>query len=254
MPFNRLSTAKIARLTGVHPNTVRLYEAIGWISPAPRSPSGYRLFKEAHIDQMRLARTALAGAWPGRNIRRSLLRLVGLTAREDYGAALEQAYHNLAVVHSERAQAEAAARLLERWAQGAPVDATERPLTIAEAARRLELTPDVLRNWERDGLLETPRHRRNGYRQYGQPEMARLRVIRMLRQAGYSLLAILRMLVRLERGEAQNLRQSLDTPPEDEDIFTAADRWLTTLTQEERRAGQLIEILEGMIGKYGGGG
>jgi hypothetical protein len=87
-----LRTSDVARAAGVHPNTVRLYEEWGFLPPIPRSPSGYRLFTEAHIDQMRLARTALRGPWPGRNIKRSALALVRRAASGDLGGALEQAY------------------------------------------------------------------------------------------------------------------------------------------------------------------
>jgi len=87
-----LRTSDVARAVGVHPNTVRLYEEWGFLPPIPRSPSGYRMFTEAHVDQMRLARTALRGPWPGRNIKRSALALVRRAASGDLGGALEQAY------------------------------------------------------------------------------------------------------------------------------------------------------------------
>jgi hypothetical protein len=90
-----LRTSDVARAAGVHPNTVRLYEEWGFLPPIPRSPSGYRLFTEAHVDQMRLARTALRGPWPGRNIKRSALALVRRAASGDLGGALEQAYSYL---------------------------------------------------------------------------------------------------------------------------------------------------------------
>ena len=51
-----LRASDIAKAVGVHPNTVRLYEEWGFLPPVPRSPSGYRLFTAAHLDQMRLAR------------------------------------------------------------------------------------------------------------------------------------------------------------------------------------------------------
>jgi DNA-binding transcriptional MerR regulator len=62
MKSKHLSTSQIARATGVHPNTVRLYEVWGFIPPVPRSPTGYRLFTEVHQDHMRLARTMLKGS------------------------------------------------------------------------------------------------------------------------------------------------------------------------------------------------
>jgi DNA-binding transcriptional MerR regulator len=123
---------------------VRLYEEWGFLPPIPRSESGYRLFSQAHLDQMRLARTALHGGWPGKNIRRSAIDLVRQAASGDLGGALEQAYHHLALVQAERAQAEAAAGLLERWAGGIAADATVRLLRIGQAAALLGVTIDML--------------------------------------------------------------------------------------------------------------
>lgn len=249
MTRRHLSTSDIAKAVGVHPNTVRLYEEWGFLPPIPRSTSGYRLFTQGHLDQMRLARLVMHGPWPGRDIRKSALALVRQAASGDLGGALEQAYHHLALVQAERAQAEAAAQLLERWAQGTPVDATAQPLPISGAARLLGVTIDMLRNWERNGLIQVPRDPHSGYRLYGATEIGRLRVIRTLRQAGYSMMAVLRMLLQLNQGQRDDLRETLDTPRPDEDIVFATDRWLSTLAEQEQRAMDIITQLEEMIRK-----
>ncbi len=240
-------TSEVAREVGVHPNTVRLYEEWGLLQPVPRSPSGYRLYSRAHLDQMRLARTALDGPWPGRNIRHSVRDMVHHAASGDLGGALEMAYRHLALVQAERAQAEAAARLLERWARGIPVDSTARPLTIGPAAHLLGVTADALRTWERNGLVRIPRQPHSGYRLYGAAEVGRLRVVRMLSRAGYSQMAILRMMLHLDASSGTGLREALDTPRPDEDVHIAADRWLSSLEQQEERAASLIGQLEAMI-------
>ena len=49
-----LKTSDIAKIVGVHVNTVRLYEDKGFLSPVPRSKSGYRLFTPLHLEQMRI--------------------------------------------------------------------------------------------------------------------------------------------------------------------------------------------------------
>ena len=244
-----LRTSDVARAVGAHPNTVRLYEEWGFLPPIPRSRSGYRLYTEDHLDQMRLARTALRGPWPGRKIKQSALTLVRLAAQDDLGGALEEAYHYQALVRAERAQAEGAAELLERWAGGIAADATEERMHIGQAARFLGVTADMLRNWERNGLIRVPRDPRNGYRLYGAAELGRLRVIRMLSRAGYSQMSILRMLLHLDRGEPGPLRQVLDTPRPDEDVQYAADHWLSTLADLELRAADVIARLEHMIEK-----
>ncbi len=249
MKSQHYSTLQVARAVGVHPNTVRMYEVWGFLPPVPRAPNGYRLYTEFHIDQMRFARAALHGGWPGRNIRESAVALVRQSASGDLGGALEHAYRHLALVQAERAQAEGAANLLERWAQGTAIDTTAKPLRIKEAAQLLGVTSDMLRNWERNGLLKVPRDPHSRYRCYGAAELDRVRVIRTLSRAGYSNMAILRMLRRLDAGERHNLRKALDTPDPHEDVFTAADHWLTTLQSQEQRAKDMIAQLEAMISK-----
>ena len=242
-----LRTSDVAQAVDVHPNTVRRYEEWGFLPPIPRSISGYRQFTQAHLEQMRLARLTLHGGWPGKNIRRSALKLVRQAASGDLGGALEQAYHHRALVQAEQARATAAAAMLERWAQGAAADATDERLWIGQVAQRLDVTTDMLRNWERNGLIQVPRDPENGYRLYGAAEIGRLRVIRMLIRAGYSVMAILRMLLHLDQGGQGDLRQVLDTPRPDDDVYVAADRWLSTLAEHEQRAMDMITQLEKMI-------
>ncbi|MBI5031349.1 MAG: MerR family transcriptional regulator [Chloroflexi bacterium] len=242
-----LHTSDIAKVVGIHPNTVRLYEVWGFISPVPRSPSGYRLFSPIHLAQIQIARTALHGPWPGQNIRRSALALTRKTATGDFDAALKLAKQHLVIVKQERAEAETAARVLERWASGKTAKKKHRPLKIGEAAKLLHATIDAIRNWERNGLISVPRDEHSGYRLYGTAEINRLRVIQMLRQAGYSPMAILRMLLQLDQGKKKNLRLALDTPRPDEDAYTASDRWLSTLAEQEARARQMMAQLKKLV-------
>jgi hypothetical protein len=61
------------------------------------------------------------------------------------------------------------------------------------------------------------------------------------------------MLIQLDRGEATDLRRALDTPRPDENVYMASDQWLTTLTECEKRARQIIILLEEMIQKQAEG-
>ena len=61
-------------------------------------------------------------------------------------------------------------------------------------------------------------------------------------------MAILRMLLQLDRGERDDPRAALDTPRPDEELLSVADQWLTTLAAQEERARSIIAQLEAMLG------
>jgi DNA-binding transcriptional MerR regulator len=55
-----LRTGEVARLAGVSPDTVRLYERRGLLPRPERTSRGYRQYAPAAVDRIRLVRRALA--------------------------------------------------------------------------------------------------------------------------------------------------------------------------------------------------
>jgi len=104
-----LRTSDLARAVGVHPNTVRRYVDRGLLPPVEYSPSGYRRFTPRHLDCLRLARQVYCNQYPGKAILQSGIRIIQATVSGDLGDALGLAYRHLALVQSERAQADVAA-------------------------------------------------------------------------------------------------------------------------------------------------
>jgi len=250
MKRRHLRTSDIAKAVGVHPNTVRRYEEWGFLPPIPRAPNNYRQFTESHLDQMRLAKTAMRCTWMGGKIRFTAGNMAKHAATGQFNQALELALRLQSLVRAEQTQAVAAAETLEQWAQGEWVEISKGPLQIGEAATLLDVTRDMLRNWEANGLIQVPRNPHNGYRVYHSPEIGRLRVIRLLRLARYSTMSILRMLLRLDQGQREDLRQVLDTPRPDEDVFYVADHWLSALVKLEHTTSDLLAQLRLMIEKH----
>ena len=241
-------TSDLAKAVGIHPNTVRRYVDWGLLPPVERSPAGYRRFTRHHLDCLFLIRLIYGADYPGRAIRKIGNTIIHFAANGDWDDALQEAHHYYSLVLIESAQANAAANLLERWAQGEQV--SEKNFSVFRIGYVSDLlctSVDVLRNWERNGLITIPRDPVNGYRGYGSHEISRLRVIQMLSQAGYSIMSILRMLLELDSGKITGLRHALDTPRPDEDIYMASDHWITTLNQQEKLAHQIITFIETII-------
>jgi len=229
-----LTAKDMAQAVGCHVNTVHLYEQWAFIPPVPRDPeNNYRMYSRFHIEQFKLAYLALKYPYPGG--KEVVLDMVQAARDRKLDKALALADRYRDQIAAERAQAEAAIAYLERWLGGEDLAEVQKPLWIGAAAALLNLTRDTLRSWERDGLIEVPRDPGSGYRLYGPGDIGRLRVIRVLVNAGYSHMAVLRLMLRLDRGEDVDPRQALDTPRADEEIFHITDQWLTALAGEMER-------------------
>lgn len=76
----------------------------------------------------------------------------------------------------------------------------------------------------------------NGYRVYTEKDLQRLKIIRALRCANYSLSSILRMLQAISANPDTDIREAIDTPGKDDDIITACDKLLTSLSEAENNA------------------
>jgi DNA-binding transcriptional MerR regulator len=240
-----LTTKDLAAAVNCHVNTVHLYETWGFIPSVTRDPkNNYRMFSSYHLEQFRLAYLALKYPYPGG--KEVVLNLVYAARDQQLNKAIELAHQYRQQIAAERAQAESAIRYLERWLSGEDLGKVEEPLWIGEAADLLDLTPDTLRSWERDGLIEVPRDPSNGYRLYGPQEIGRLRVIRVLVNASYSHMAILRLMLRLDRGEEVDPHLALDTPHANEEIFHITDRWLTALENEVDRYERIVKQINVM--------
>lgn len=243
-------TSELAREVGIHPNTVRRYIEWGLIPPVQRSPAGYRLFTQKHLDCLRLARMVYTSYYPGKALRASATGMIHAAVAGDWKDALAQARMHFENVVTEIEHAESTVKLLEEWAEPSnrtkPRDSHEF-FSIGKACQLLDITRDVLRNWERNGLISIPRNPANGYRCIGQAEIERLRIIRLLSHAGYSMMAMLRMFIQLDAGKKSDLRAALDTPNPDEDVYMAADRWLTTLYAQKDSSQKIMNFIEDLL-------
>jgi len=245
--MNTYKTSEIAKICRVHLNTVRLYEDLGFIPPVPRAGNDYRIYSELHLEHVRLVRTAFKSTWLGGVIRQKSLLVLQLSAAGRYDEAIQVAKEHLRLVIEEREKAETAARYLEAWAVEIDNHADSAGLCwrVNKVTEGLDITHDMLRSWERNGLITVPRDPENGYRIYGEKELRRLYVIRALRKARFSLMSIYHMLRQYDRGLREGLTGILnELPPEEEDIVFNTNQWLTKVRIIEKSAYNLIDRLD----------
>lgn len=241
-------TAEVAAIIGIHPNTVRLYEKLKLIPVPERLPNGYRVFTEQHIAQCRLVRVAFQVEVLQNGLRTKVAKLVTMAATGDYDTALVLANEYLAQVRQERANAYDAIESVKQILSDAPQQGAQH-LKRKDASRALGISTDTLRNWEMNGLL-TVKRRENGYRVYTDEDMRRLKVIRSLRCANYSLEAILQLLRRLSQDPDVDIAAALNTPSQAADIISVYDRLILSLSEAEQNARTMLNILQDMKIKF----
>lgn len=237
-------TAEVAAIIGIHPNTVRFYEEWGLITKPDRRENGYRVFTDLHIQQIRLARTAFQIEVLQNGLRKKIIDTVKVAANGDLDHAICITREYIGQLQKERDNADEAIKIVRGILSG---ETQKRELFMKrkEVSEYLDITMDALRNWEMNGLL-TIKRKQNGYRIYTGEDIQRLKIIRSLRCANYSLEAILRMLRQLSQNPDTDIREALNSPAQNEDIISVCDKLLVSLAAAEENACTIIEMLQEM--------
>ncbi|MGN0577435.1 MAG: MerR family transcriptional regulator [Ruminiclostridium sp.] len=241
-------TSEVAAIIGIHPNTVRLYEKLKLIPKPERLSNGYRVFTDRHIEQCRLVRIAFQVEVLQNGLRKKITETIKASADGDFDAAILLINEYLEQIRQERKNAEEAIEIVEQLLSGS-IDLCTKRLRRKEVSEALNISMDTLRSWEMNGLL-TVKRKENGYRVYTDNDIRRLKVIRSLRCANYSLEAILRLLQQLSQNPDTDIRAALNTPKKSDDIISVCDRLIVSLSAAEKNAFRIQEMLENMKLKF----
>lgn len=236
------TTSEVAKKIGIHPNTVHLYEEWGYIKKPKRKPNNYRMFDDEHIKQLQFVRLALKSEVLQRGLREKAKHIIRLVGKQEYEQAQYATNEYIELIEEEQLAAEEAIMITESLMEKSNKKLAHISFTRKEMANTLRVTIDTLRNWELNGLLVVKR-KDNGYRIYNEEDVQRLKIIRTLRNANYSLSAILRMLNALDKNDSVNVRDIIDTPCLDEDIISVCDQLITSLKKLEANANEMLNSI-----------
>lgn len=236
-------TSEVAQLIGIHPNTVRLYEELELIPKPMRRSNGYRVFTDYHIEQFRLARTALKVEVLQNGLRKKAVQIVKTSAAGDLETAGILTQNYLRQIEQEQKNAKEAIEIVTQLLSGTQQENNGVCMIRKQTADYLQISMDTLRNWELNGLLSVKR-KQNGYRIYTNEDVRQLKIIRALRCANYSLAAILRMLTAISVNPQVNIKSAIDTPQDNDDIISACDKLLTSLESARENASEILTHLE----------
>lgn len=166
--------ADLAAPHGLSAQTVRNYEHDGFLPPAARTASGYRVYTESHAAALG-AFLALVSAH-GHATAGTIMRAVNTG---DLDAALTAIDRGHALLMRDRATL-ATVRTAASGLTDSPA-VVSGSMTIGELARRLGVTPASLRNWEDAGIL-APGRDRTGHRVYSPADVRDAELAHLLRR------------------------------------------------------------------------
>jgi len=240
------STNEIAKILNIHHNTVRWYDDIGMITPVPRTPNGYRKFDDNHLRELRIVRVIFNGKYTSTKIRNTAFAVLTALKEKGKDEAITKVKEYRKHLEKEYAAAHKAVKILYKWMKGGfALKDKGGLLTRKEAAERLGITTEVLRNWERNNLIVAPRTGKKNERVYGEKEIMRMYIIYMLRQNNYGIAAIHSSLTLFDKGDLRGAAIALNSPVDERDktYLLACDHWLEVLKDLLADADEMMGIL-----------
>ncbi|WP_229905035.1 TioE family transcriptional regulator [Lentzea cavernae] len=171
----------LAREHGLSTQAVRNYEESGFLPPAGRTPSGYRVYTEVHAVALRTF-LALIPAF-GHARAGQIMNAVHSGSLDDVLVTIDRGHEQLL---RDRSTLDSVSRAVQDLTEVEPV---AHPRTIGELARRLGVTPATLRAWEEAGIL-VPARESTGYRLFRAEDVRDAELAHLLRRGGYPLARI----------------------------------------------------------------
>lgn len=178
----RLRPADLAREHGLSTQAVRNYEQDGFLPPAARTPSGYRIYTEVHASALRafLALVAAHGHATAGGI------MIAVHA-DDLDRALTLVDRGHEQLLRDRETLNSVRTAIGHLTTEAAPEPAATDWSIGELAHRLDVTAATIRAWERAGILVPRRNPATGYRVFTAADIRDAELTHLLRRGGYPL-------------------------------------------------------------------
>ncbi|WP_242545488.1 TioE family transcriptional regulator [Amycolatopsis sp. MtRt-6] len=203
----RLRPADLAREHGLSTQAVRNYEQEGFLPPAARTPSGYRIYTETHAAALR-AFLALARAY-GHATAGGIMHAVNAGDVDRALTLVDRGHEQLL---RDRETLNTVRRAIGSLTTGRASEPATTGWSIGELARRLGVTAATVRAWERAGVLVPARNRATGHRVFQAADIRDAELAHLLRRGGYPLAHIATVVEQVRTaGGTESLVQALAT-------------------------------------------
>lgn len=189
-----------------------------------------------------LARTAFQIELIHSNLRRTMVAMIQSAAKQNFIEAHKYLELYQQTIDAELIKAKNAAYISEKLLLPQRELPSTKEYSRQSVATSLGITVDSLRNWELNGLVHSKR-KSNGHRYYTKHDLRIIQIIQVLREAKYSLEAILHLLNEFSINPKINITTTLDQPNMESEIISVCDQLITSLKQGKKNANELKTML-----------
>lgn len=244
--MKKYTTMELAKIYHIHPNTIRLYERLGYISAPERAANNYRIFTKLHILQIKICRCIFGYPFTNRNIRNAGNEVMWSSAKQEWNIGRQNSEKYIQIINQEIKIAHKTALILNQWANGVIIQkssSNNNHLSRKEVANFFSVTVESVRNWERNRLIVSVKIGEKGEKLYSITDLDRISIIYMLIQAGFSIAAIQRSLTMYENGYTSKIVNALNNPKYEE-LISVGDRWIHELERLNKAAQAIPSIFD----------
>lgn len=244
--MKKYTTIELAKIYHIHPNTIRLYERLNYISIPERAANNYRIFTELHIFQIKICRCIFGYPFTNRNIRNAGNEVMWASARQAWSIGKQNAERYIQIIEQEIKIARRTAIILNQWANTVTTQKdtdNDSYLSRKKVADRFAITVETVRNWERNRLIVSIKKGEKGEQLYSSSDSNKISIIYMLIQAGFSIAAIQRSLTMYENGHTNEIVTALNNP-QYEELVSVGDRWIHELERLNTAAQTIPSIFD----------
>lgn len=213
-----LRPSDLAREHGISTQAVRNYERDGFIPPADRTPSGYRIYTELHAAALS-AYLSLIPAY-GHEASGGIMNALHADELDKALTIIDRGHSQLLRDRDTLDQVGTAVEHLTSQPDTFQNQTAPDTRTIGDLAHRLHLTPATLRSWERVGILTPARDPVTGHRIFRASDTRDAELAHLLRRGGYLL------------GHISTVVQQIRTAGGTDELSSALDHWQRKLTAQ----------------------
>lgn len=240
-------TSELAKKLNIHPNTVRFYEKIKFISPVKREDNNYRVFTEIHYLQIKIIKLLYKDGWFGKEFRKTANDIIFSMRDRNLEKALKNSKIYYEVLNEELSKARSTVKILDEWSNNENKISNNKVYNYNEASEIIGASKEAIRNWERNKLIEIPGKGKNKERYFTDNEIERLKIIYMLRQSKFTISSIFRSMQAYEKGLIGRISEELKDDTEEKMLIVTGDNWVLNLENAVKSSLEVISIIKNIM-------